>query len=249
MKFKRLRSADMEKMAESKYGSNKENAVIDKCRKLGAAVVIFDLLKVKHYNAIDLEKLMKATSPTIKGAAFILYNVARLQTLLATFEQQVMKGFYAPLPEFDQIDFGLLKTEVRLFVCLFYFLISYQFVFHLNFFLLCLSFENHFKIYAPSVNDSNCFFAQLILVMISFNFFFFLQQEEWQMFFVYVIGFPSMLERCVNGIANGQISIHLVCTFLINLSALFSVYYHRVKILTVKSFTMSFSLNFLQQNE
>lgn len=113
----------MEKMAESKYGNNKENAVIDKCRKLGAAVVIFDLLKVKHYNAIDLEKLIKATSPTIKGAAFILYNVARLQTLLASFEQQVAKGFYAPLPEFDQIDFGLLKTEVRFvsIVCCFIF--------------------------------------------------------------------------------------------------------------------------------
>lgn len=106
----------MEKMAESKYGSNKENAVIDKCQMLGAAVVTFDLLRVKHYNAIDLEKLMKATSSTVKGAAFILYNVARLQTLLAAFDQQVANGVYAPLPEFDQIDFGLLKTEVCLFV-------------------------------------------------------------------------------------------------------------------------------------
>lgn len=99
-------------MAETKYGHNNENAMLDKCHNLGAAVVIFDMLKVKHYNAIDLEKLMKVTSPTIKGAAFILYNVARLQTLLASFNQQVAKGFYAPLPEFDQIDFGLLKTEV-----------------------------------------------------------------------------------------------------------------------------------------
>lgn len=115
----------MEKMAESKYGSNKENAVIDKCQKLGTAVVQFDLLKVKHYNPIDLEKLMKVTSPTIKGAAFILYNVARLQTLLATFEQQVAKGFYAPLPEFDEIDFGLLKTEVRFCVSLFFIWISF----------------------------------------------------------------------------------------------------------------------------
>lgn len=53
------------------------------------------------------------------------------------------------------------------------------------------------------------------------------------MLFVYVIGFPSMLERCVNGIANGHISIHLLCTFLSNLAAMFSVYYHRIKILTV----------------
>lgn len=55
------------------------------------------------------------------------------------------------------------------------------------------------------------------------------------MLYVYIVGFPSMLERCVSGIDNGQISIHLLCTFLSNLSALFSVYYHRVKILTVNS--------------
>lgn len=113
------RSSDMEKMAESKYGQNKENAVLEKCQKLGAAIVTFDLLKIKHFNVIDFEKLMTATT-TIKGAAFILYNVARLQTLLATFDQQVAKGFYDPLPSFDQIDFALLKTEVCfLFIVLF----------------------------------------------------------------------------------------------------------------------------------
>lgn len=109
------------------------------------------------------------------------------------FDQQVAKGYYAPLSEFDQIDFGLLKTEVRLFV-------SFNFIF------------------------------TFIVVVVLFS-----QQEEWQMFFVYIIGFPSMLERCVNGIENGQISIHLVCTFLSCLSALFSVYYYRVKILTVNT--------------
>lgn len=55
------------------------------------------------------------------------------------------------------------------------------------------------------------------------------------MFYVYIVGFPLMLERCISGIDNGQIAIHLLCTFLSNLSALFSVYYHRVKILTVKN--------------
>lgn len=98
-------------MAESKHGQNKENAVFEKCRKLGAAIVTFDLLKIKHFNAIDFEKLMASTS-TVKGAAFILYNVARLQTLLASFDQQVQSGFYDPLPEFGDVDFSLLKEEV-----------------------------------------------------------------------------------------------------------------------------------------
>lgn len=106
----------MKKLADSKYGHNKENAVLDNCHKLGTAIVTFDLLKIKHINAIDFEKRQTASSTT-KGAAFILYNVARLQTLLAQFEQQVTKGFYAPLPDFDEIDFGLLKTEVCFLFC------------------------------------------------------------------------------------------------------------------------------------
>lgn len=156
-------------MAESKYGSNKENAVIDKCQKLGAAVVIFDLLKVKHYNAIDLEKLMKATSPTIKGAAFILYNVARLQTLLATFEQQVAKGFYAPLPAFDQIDFGLLKTEV----CLFAYSLS-----------ICFSFVNPFKS-----------MLQFNFIFVCFVFFLFYQNRRNGKCFLFM---SSVFHQCWN---------------------------------------------------
>lgn len=101
----------MEKITELKHGYNNEHVVLDNCQKLGTAIVTFDLLKIKHFNAINLEKLMAAT-PIIKGAAFILYNVARLQTLLASFDRQITKGFYSPLPDFEQIDFGLLKEEV-----------------------------------------------------------------------------------------------------------------------------------------
>lgn len=112
----------MEKMAEMKHGCNKENGVLDKCQKLGKAIVTFDFLKIKHFNAMDFEKLMTATT-TVKGAAFILYNVARLQTLLASFDHQVSKGFYDPLPDFEQINFGLLREEVCFVICLFFFLV------------------------------------------------------------------------------------------------------------------------------
>lgn len=124
---------DMEKMAEMKHGYNKkENVIIDKCQKLGTAIVTFDLLKIKHFNAIDFEKLMTGTT-IIKGAAFILYNVARLQTLLASFDQLVSKGFYAPLPDFDTIDFRLLKEEVCLLICLLFYFLLFCFYFDLMF--------------------------------------------------------------------------------------------------------------------
>lgn len=98
----------MEKAGEMKHGHNKENVVLNISQKLGAAIVTFDLLKIKHYNAIDFEKMMTAK----REASFILYNVARLQTLLASFDYQVSKGIYDPLPQYDQIDFGLLREEV-----------------------------------------------------------------------------------------------------------------------------------------
>lgn len=107
----RRRSLEMQKMAETKHGCSNEKSVLDKCQKLGTAIVSFDLLKIKHFNAIDFERVMTTTT-TVKGAAFVLYNVARLQTLLATFHHQVSRGFYGPLPDFDQIDFGLLREEV-----------------------------------------------------------------------------------------------------------------------------------------
>lgn len=98
-------------MAESKHGPTKEKTVLEKCQKLGTAIVSFDMLKSKHHNSIDFDKLMSTTS-SVKGAPFILYNVARLQTLLAAFDDQVSRRYYQPLPAFDQINYGLLKEEV-----------------------------------------------------------------------------------------------------------------------------------------
>lgn len=109
----------MIKLAELKY-KNKENVVSNDYKKLGAANVTFELLRVKHNNAIDFERTMTETS-TIKGATFILYNVVRLQCLLASFDQHVSTGFYNALPEYSEINLGLLKEEVCL---LFHFFIT-----------------------------------------------------------------------------------------------------------------------------
>lgn len=101
----------MAKMAELKYGTDKENLIPYDYNKLGAAIVNFDLLKKKHINAVDFDNLYEQKS-TIKGAAFVLYNVARLQKLLSTFDEQVLSDIYSPLPALDQIDFDVLKEEV-----------------------------------------------------------------------------------------------------------------------------------------
>lgn len=65
--------------------------------------------------------------------------------------------------------------------------------------------------------------------------YFSIEQEEWQMLFVFIDGFPNVLERSLANVENGRIAIHLLCTYLSSFIALFSVYYHRVKILTVNA--------------
>lgn len=103
----------MEKMADMKYGTEKPHMILYDYVKLGAGIVAFDLLRTKHTNVIPLDQLI-AQSTTSKGAAFILYNVARLQSILTTFEEHVSSGSYNKLPPLDQIDFTLLKEEVCL---------------------------------------------------------------------------------------------------------------------------------------
>lgn len=101
----------MIKMAELKYGPAKDAVPYD-MDKLGAAIVTFEFLNVKYNNVIDCEKNASHASAQ-KNAAFVLYNVARLQCLLTTFDKHVAAGYYGALPPFDEIDFRLLVEEVR----------------------------------------------------------------------------------------------------------------------------------------
>lgn len=104
----------------------------------------------------------------ISGAAFILYNCARLETLLRTFKSRCDSKYYGVLPDLNNVDFSLLKEE-----------------------------------------------------------------EEWELFFVFVLQFQSMVKNVIGDIGSGIIRIHLLCKFITNLSNLFSGYYRRVRILTV----------------
>lgn len=98
-------------MAELKYG-DRVNLVPYDFDKLGKAIVTFELLNVKCNNVIDFEKILPHAASAQRNGAFILYNVARLQCLLNTFDKSVAAGYYKPLPTFDEIDFRLLDEEV-----------------------------------------------------------------------------------------------------------------------------------------
>lgn len=58
------------------------------------------------------------------GAAFILYNSARLESLLRRFDEKVDNGDYEGLPPIDSIDFTLLDEEVSAIVNSVYFYVQ-----------------------------------------------------------------------------------------------------------------------------
>lgn len=117
----------MQLMAQHKYGIRvqSEKVFIDLIEKLGRAAVTVDLLEVKHSSPVGLSTLVGHSSS--KGASFILYNSARLETLFRTFEKQVADGYYAEMPPFEEIDLSLLKEEEEWQLC-FNFILNFPYM-------------------------------------------------------------------------------------------------------------------------
>ncbi|GBP80356.1 DALR anticodon-binding domain-containing protein 3 [Eumeta japonica] len=76
---------------------------------LGEAAVTFELLEVKPSSPVKVN--INCPTGCSKGAAFVLYNCARLETILRTYSDKVFEGVYPPLPPLEEIDFTLLKHE------------------------------------------------------------------------------------------------------------------------------------------
>lgn len=99
------RCNDMQLMSIHRYGIRAKNSDVFKqlVEKLGRHAVILDLLEVKSSSAV-----MLASNP---NQAFILYNSARLETLMEKFEAKVEEGYYEKLSAASEVDFSLLKGE------------------------------------------------------------------------------------------------------------------------------------------
>lgn len=110
--YVKKRSIDMQLLAQHKYGLRVQNekVFIDLIENLGKAAVIVDLMEVKFTAPVGLATVPGLSSS--KGAPFILYNSARLETLFRTFNERVEGGVYQSLPLIDEIDLSLLKEEV-----------------------------------------------------------------------------------------------------------------------------------------
>lgn len=101
----RKRSEDMHLISIHKYGVRVKNDEAFKAlvERLGRNAVTLDLLEVKQSSAVTL-------NPDPKQA-FIMYNSARLETLMEKFELKVSEGYYNELPSVAEIDTSLLKED------------------------------------------------------------------------------------------------------------------------------------------
>ena len=72
-------------------------------RKLGRAAAILDMVEVKHCHALKLT--------TNQKHSFILYNSARLENLLNTFNDKVRENYYPELVPPTEINLGLLTEK------------------------------------------------------------------------------------------------------------------------------------------
>lgn len=103
--YVKKRCEDMHLMSIHKYGVRVKDDDAFKAivAKLGRNAAILDLLEVKQSSAVSL------TADTKQ--AFILYNSARMETLMGKFEEKVAAGYYEKLQDVSDIDTSLLKEE------------------------------------------------------------------------------------------------------------------------------------------
>ncbi|CAH0587123.1 unnamed protein product [Chrysodeixis includens] len=110
--FIRIRQDEMTLIAQHKYGVRVSTD--DKWKEfvahLGQSAAAFELLQSKPSGAIKIN-FECASVGSSKGASFILYNCARLETILKSYNDKVGEGTYPPLPDIDDVDLSLLTHE------------------------------------------------------------------------------------------------------------------------------------------
>ncbi|XP_017853231.1 DALR anticodon-binding domain-containing protein 3 isoform X2 [Drosophila busckii] len=112
LSYMNIRSNDMLLIAMHRHGVRdcpQGEGFQDLMRRLGFAAVIVDLFEVRHSSCASLVSNGLGSS---KGANYILYNSARLETLLRTFNGKVETGVYGPLPPLESVDLSTLEEDL-----------------------------------------------------------------------------------------------------------------------------------------
>ncbi|KAG8224562.1 hypothetical protein J437_LFUL002166 [Ladona fulva] len=114
--YQRLREKDMEEASIHKYGSNvREDSWKSFISSLASSSMKLDFLqsKISHPVSLDMsEGVVPNREKSYKGPQFLLYNYARLVSVLRSFDKKVNEGVYPPLVSLEDVDFSLLSEEV-----------------------------------------------------------------------------------------------------------------------------------------
>uniref|UniRef100_A0A182IXN3 DALR anticodon binding domain-containing protein n=1 Tax=Anopheles atroparvus TaxID=41427 RepID=A0A182IXN3_ANOAO len=166
------RSSEMQLIAQHRYGVriHDVNELERIVASLGRSAAIVDVLQQKHSSTIDMRaaRIGITRTPTAsKGAAFILYNFARLVSIFKKYRLMMEQEGYPRLPPVDAVDFSVLT-----------------------------------------------------------------ESDEWQLLYVYVIGFPAALRRTLGDGQVERIAPHHLLEYTFGLVSCLSKYYRSTRILT-----------------
>ncbi|KAK3608097.1 hypothetical protein CHS0354_004754 [Potamilus streckersoni] len=110
LRYQQLKQAFMIKYAEQVTGQGWEDTIAI----LTMANIKFELLASTARNMVKLDlshDIADGTLGDAGGGAFVMYNCARLSTLLSHFQESVDKGLYPSLPPIEEVDFSTLREQ------------------------------------------------------------------------------------------------------------------------------------------
>ncbi|XP_076468802.1 DALR anticodon-binding domain-containing protein 3-like [Babylonia areolata] len=117
--FYNVRHRQMTQAAMMKYGDHDQGDVWDDMvHTLTLASLTFDLLTTTCSSQVHVD--LSEEEGDNRSGPFVLYNCARLASLLSSFEQQVEQGTYPPLPAPQHVNFQLLREEEEWTLALLY---------------------------------------------------------------------------------------------------------------------------------
>uniref|UniRef100_A0A182PSX2 DALR anticodon binding domain-containing protein n=1 Tax=Anopheles epiroticus TaxID=199890 RepID=A0A182PSX2_9DIPT len=123
-----LRANDMQLIAQHRYGlripdTTKLQRLVS---SLGRSAAIVDMLHTRHTNVIDMRNMqdMLRNQYSSKGASFIMYNYARLASILKKHTELVEQGVAIMIPKAHEIDYSLL-TDPDEWVLLYAYLLRF----------------------------------------------------------------------------------------------------------------------------
>ncbi|XP_069822879.1 DALR anticodon-binding domain-containing protein 3 [Dendropsophus ebraccatus] len=112
-KYFQLRKSQMLEASVMKYGENVQGESWDEIiNSLTSAAIKFELMAIPHRSQVNLNlEEANITTKGTKSGAFVMYNCARLATMLDSYNSAVCQGSYPEFPPSDNLNYSSLREE------------------------------------------------------------------------------------------------------------------------------------------